>query len=121
MIGLKEFRTVADAMGEMGASALQKITAVIHIFSYGVCFDAIEEYTDVTRKVARDCLYSFCDKLDEAHFDSCTLSIHIISTLFILRCKRSYHTFLVPSILFNHLFQYVKSSKRRPLAMSYSI
>ena len=35
-----------DAMGEMGASALQKITAVICMLSYRVCFDAIEEYVD---------------------------------------------------------------------------
>ena len=65
--GHKEFKTGPDALGEMGASALQKITAVIRMLSYGVCFDAIEEYTGVTRSVARDCLYGFCDWLDEAH------------------------------------------------------
>ena len=63
----KEFRMGPDAMGERGASALQKIAAVIRMLSYGVCFDAIEEYTGMTRTVVRDCLHGFCDWLDEAH------------------------------------------------------
>ena len=54
VIGHKEFGTGPYAMGEIGASALRKFNVVIRMLSYGVCFDAIEEYTGVTRTIASD-------------------------------------------------------------------
>ena len=53
-----------DVTGEEGSSALQKMVAVFRMLAYGVAFDAVHEYTGVTRTVARECLYGFCDWID---------------------------------------------------------
>lgn len=61
--GHPEFQKGPDAVGEKGASALQKLTAVMRILAYGVSFDAVHEYTGVARGPARNCTYAFCDWL----------------------------------------------------------
>ena len=59
-----EFYKGPDAMGEPGASALHKLTAVVRILAYGVAFDAVHEYTGVREGVARKVFYGFCDWID---------------------------------------------------------
>ena len=61
--GHPEFQKGPDAVGEKGASALEKLTAVMHILAYGVSFDAVHEYTGLARGPARICTYAFCDWL----------------------------------------------------------
>ena len=58
-----EFQSRPDATGEVGASGLQKLTAVLRILAYGVAFDAVYLYTGVQEHVARKVFYGFCDWL----------------------------------------------------------
>ena len=54
-----QFHIGPDAMGEAGASALQKLTAVVRIMAYGLAFDAVHEYTGVREAVAGKCFTAF--------------------------------------------------------------
>ena len=67
VIGHPAFNKGKDVTGEEGSSALQKLVAVFRMLAYGVAFDAVHEYTGVTRTVARECLYAFCDWIDAHH------------------------------------------------------
>ena len=62
--GHVEYQKGTDCLGECGASALQKLTAVIRILAYGVAFDAVHDYTGVQEGVARKVFYAFCDWLN---------------------------------------------------------
>ena len=61
--GHADFRSVLDALGVKGPSALQKLTAVLRILAYGLPFDAVHEYTGVQELVARKSTYAFSDWL----------------------------------------------------------
>ena len=37
----------ADALGNVGLSSLQKISAALRIFSYGIACDAVDEYVRI--------------------------------------------------------------------------
>ena len=64
LTGHEQFRERPDALGVVGASALQKLVTVLRILAYGVAFDAVHLYTGVQEGVAKKSFYAFCDWLN---------------------------------------------------------
>ena len=55
----KYFEQKPDALGNQGLSSLQKITAALRIFAYGVAGDAVDEYIRIGESTATKCLKRF--------------------------------------------------------------
>ena len=68
--GYPEFRPQPDALGQLGPSALHRLTAVIRILAYGIPFDAVKEYTRVSENIAIKRTYAFCDWLAAKYLDT---------------------------------------------------
>jgi hypothetical protein len=49
-----------DATGRFGISVMQKVLASIHILSYGLPADAVDEYVRIGGSAARQALDHFC-------------------------------------------------------------
>ena len=48
------FQQHPDAIGELGASALQKCTAAIWILTYGVAYDQVDEYLKLATSTTKE-------------------------------------------------------------------
>ncbi|XP_057247758.1 uncharacterized protein LOC130589988 [Beta vulgaris subsp. vulgaris] len=55
------FTQKPDAIGRIGASALQKCTTVIRMLAYGSSSDAVDEYLKIASSTARECLLHFVE------------------------------------------------------------
>ena len=49
----------ADALGILGLSLLQKITAALRLFAYGSSCDSVDEYVRIADSTATKCLKRF--------------------------------------------------------------
>ena len=49
-----------DAVGRVGASAVQRMYSVIQQLAFGVCSYAVKDYGGVRQELGRECLYAFC-------------------------------------------------------------
>jgi hypothetical protein len=49
-----------NCIGEMGLSALQKVVAAIHIHTYGVHADVVDEYVRIGESTTHEALQHFC-------------------------------------------------------------
>ena len=55
------FEQKVDAVGKLGLSPIQKVTAAIRQLAYGISADACDEYIRIGESTAAVCLYRFCD------------------------------------------------------------
>ena len=53
------FEQKPDALGNLGLSSLQKITAALRIFAYGISSDSVDEYVRIAESTALKCLKLF--------------------------------------------------------------
>lgn len=67
VLGCSAFLGNTDAVGRAGASAMQKIVAVMRQLAYGTANDAQTEYSGVKRDCARKALYSYCKFIIRAY------------------------------------------------------
>jgi len=61
------FKQRRDAVGRLGASAYQKITAALRVLCYGVSFDSTDEYCRESETVCRESFHRFCRAVVELH------------------------------------------------------
>ena len=54
-----------DALGRLGLSTLQKVTAAIRILAYGMHADATDEYIKIGESTAIECMKRFCRAIVE--------------------------------------------------------
>ena len=53
------FQQRPNALGELGASPIQKCTAALRMLAYGTCADAVDEYIKIGESTERSCLLHF--------------------------------------------------------------
>ncbi|XP_076893106.1 uncharacterized protein LOC143545032 [Bidens hawaiensis] len=61
------FQQRADARGKPGYSTMQKCTAAIRQLAYGTASDAMEEYLQKSKTVAREALHTFCECIPQLY------------------------------------------------------
>ena len=52
-----------DAVGRLGLSPLQKITAALRVLCYDCSADSLDEYVRMAESTALECLVKFCDAI----------------------------------------------------------
>ena len=53
------FKQRPDALGKMGASPLQKVTAAVRLLAYGGCADSLDEWILLSESTIQECLKRF--------------------------------------------------------------
>jgi hypothetical protein len=54
------FRCKPDATSKVGSSSYQKCSAAIHILTYGVANDLVDEYMRMSESTCIEAMYNFC-------------------------------------------------------------
>ena len=65
------FEQRTDALGRLGLSPLQKITAAFRMLAYGVPADATDEYVKIGESTVIESLKKFCRTVVEIFFTAC--------------------------------------------------
>ena len=53
------FKHRPDALGKMGATTLQKVTAAVRLLAYGGCADQLDEWIRLSESTIQECLKRF--------------------------------------------------------------
>ena len=57
------FKQKCDAVGKLGASAVQKVTAAVRMLAYGKATDSLDQYCHLSESLILDSLMHFCNSI----------------------------------------------------------
>ena len=61
------FQQCPNALGELGASPIQKCTDALRMLVYGTCSDAVDEYIKIGESTTRNCLLYFVQAIRQTY------------------------------------------------------
>ena len=61
------FQQRPNALGELGASPIQKCITALRMFAYGTRADSVDEYIKIGESTARSCLLHFAQAIRQAY------------------------------------------------------